>query len=612
MRIYQGRHNHNEGLTQMLTNTEQRLTAIREWLAQNNIDALLVPHEDEYLGEYVPAHNERLHWLTGFTGSAGAAVITQDKAAIFVDGRYTVQVTKEVPATLFEYRHLIEEPALDWILESLPAQSKVAIDPRMHNANWLNQAQAKLSAKHELAILENNPIDELWSDRPSPVVSQMILMPTESVGQSSESKRKQIAEIVVKAGADSAIITALDSVAWLLNIRGLDVSRLPVLLSHAILHSDASVEFFLDPSRIPAEFDSHVGQGVSVHHPESLQQQVEALSGKKVLVDPVTSNSWFKLVLQNSGAEVISQADPCLMPKAAKNAVEISGMKACHIRDGVAMVKFLTWLDAEVAVGNLHNEAVLSDTLEQFRREDPTLKDLSFDTISAAGSNAAMCHYNHENQPKPGQLEMNTLYLVDSGGQYLDGTTDITRTIAIGQPSKEMIKQFTLALKGHIGVARARFPKGTRGYQIDTLARQHLWAEGYDYDHGTGHGVGHFLSVHEGPQSISKRQIDVPLVEGMVLSNEPGYYRADAFGIRIENLELVVEIPTNGDFPVLTFESLTRCPIDQRNINVDMLTRPELAWLNEYHEKVWNDISPLVEGDVKEWLRSATQPLTHS
>ena len=408
------------------------------------------------------------------------------------------------------------------------------------------------------------------------------------------------------------MITALDSICWLLNVRGLDVSRLPVLLSHAILHSDSSVEYFLDPARLPAEFDAHVGSGVTVHHPEALQARLETLTGKNVLVDPATSNAWFKLVLQNAGASVVSKADPCLMPKAAKNAVEIAGMKACHIRDGVAMSKFLSWLDAEVVAGNLHDEAALADKLEAFRSEDPTLMDLSFDTISAAGGNAAMCHYNHENQPEPGKLELNTLYLVDSGGQYLDGTTDITRTIAIGQPSQEMIKQFTLALKGHIGVARARFPKGTRGYQIDTLARQHLWAEGYDYDHGTGHGVGHFLSVHEGPASISKKQIDVPLTEGMVLSNEPGYYRADAFGIRIENLELVVETPTNGDFPVLSFESLTRCPIDKRNINVDMLTRPELAWLNDYHQKVWDEISPLVEGNVKEWLRQATLPVAHS
>ncbi|CAI2319181.1 aminopeptidase P family protein [Vibrio parahaemolyticus] len=596
----------------MHNDTLSRVNAIREWLAQHNIDALLIPHEDEYLGEYVPAHNERLHWLTGFTGSAGAAVITQDKAAIFVDGRYTVQVTKQVPNELFEYRHLIEEPALDWIQDNLTANASVAIDPRMHSSAWLDMAQAKLAGKLELNILSSNPIDALWHDRPAPVVSDVRLMPTEAVGQSSESKRKEIAQLVTKAGADSAVITALDSICWLLNVRGLDVSRLPVLLSHAILHADSSVEYFLDPARLPAEFAAHVGTGVTVHHPEALQSRLEAMSGKKVLLDPAISNAWFKLVLQNAGASVIAAADPCLMPKAAKNEVEIAGMKACHIRDGVAMSKFLCWLDAEVAAGNLHDEATLADRLEAFRKEDPTLMDLSFDTISATGGNAAMCHYNHENQPEPGKLELNTLYLVDSGGQYLDGTTDITRTIAIGQPSAEMIKQFTLALKGHIGVARARFPKGTRGYQIDTLARQHLWAEGYDYDHGTGHGVGHFLSVHEGPASISKKQIDVPLTEGMVLSNEPGYYRADAFGIRIENLELVVETPTNGDFPVLSFESLTRCPIDKRNINVDMLTRPELAWLNDYHQKVWEQISPLVDGEVKEWLREATLPLAHS
>ncbi|EIO4083947.1 aminopeptidase P family protein [Vibrio parahaemolyticus] len=596
----------------MHNDTLSRVNAIREWLAQHNIDALLIPHEDEYLGEYVPAHNERLHWLTGFTGSAGAAVITQDKAAIFVDGRYTVQVTKQVPSELFEYRHLIEEPALDWIQDNLTTNASVAIDPRMHSSAWLDMAQAKLAGKLELNILSGNPIDELWHDRPAPVVSDVRLMPTKAVGQSSESKRKEIAQLVTKAGADSAVITALDSICWLLNVRGLDVSRLPVLLSHAILHADSSVEYFLDPARLPAEFAAHVGTGVTVHHPEALQSRLEAMSGKKVLLDPAISNAWFKLVLQNAGASVIAAADPCLMPKAAKNEVEIAGMKACHIRDGVAMSKFLCWLDAEVAAGNLHDEATLADRLEAFRKEDPTLMDLSFDTISAAGGNAAMCHYNHENQPEPGKLELNTLYLVDSGGQYLDGTTDITRTIAIGQPSAEMIKQFTLALKGHIGVARARFPKGTRGYQIDTLARQHLWAEGYDYDHSTGHGVGHFLSVHEGPASISKKQIDVPLTEGMVLSNEPGYYRADAFGIRIENLELVVETPTNGDFPVLSFESLTRCPIDKRNINVDMLTRPELAWLNDYHQKVWEQISPLVEGEVKEWLREATLPLAHS
>ncbi|PML54367.1 aminopeptidase P family protein [Vibrio lentus] len=592
--------------------TAERVAAVRAWLETNNLDAVIIPHEDEYLGEYVPAHNERLHWLTGFTGSAGAAVITRETAAIFVDGRYTVQVRKQVPAELFEYRHLIEEPALDWIINSLPQGSKVAFDPRMHTAAWLKGAQAKLAEKVELTTLSSNPIDELWSDRPEPVVSDVRLMATDAVGQSSESKRAEIAGLLKAKGADAAILTELDSICWLLNIRGLDVSRLPVVLSNAIIHADESVDLFLDPARIPAGFEAHVGNGIRVSHPSELEARLQSLESKNVSVDSGTSNAWYTLVLQNAGAHLIEAADPCLMPKAAKNDTEIAGMKACHIRDGVAMAKFLSWIDVEVAQGNLHNEAVLADKVQSFREQDPTLMDLSFDTISAAGGNAAMCHYNHENQPEPGQLEMNTLYLVDSGGQYLDGTTDITRTIAIGQPSDEMIQQFTLALKGHIGIARARFPQGTRGFQLDILARQHLWAEGFDYDHGTGHGVGHFLSVHEGPQSISKKLIDVPLVEGMVLSNEPGYYRADEFGIRIENLELVVELPTQGDFAVLTFESLTRCPIDKRNINVDLLTRPELAWLNDYHQKVWNDVSPLVEGDTLEWLRQSTTPLAHA
>lgn len=590
----------------------ERVSAIRAWLVANDFEAIIIPHEDEYLGEYVPAHNERLHWLTGFTGSAGAAVITQEKSAIFVDGRYTVQVRKQVPAELFEYRHLIEEPALDWIANTLPKGSNVAFDPRMHTAAWMNGAQAQLGSNYSLSAITENPIELAWNDRPQPVVSEMRLMATECVGQSCESKRQEIATIVAANQADANVLTELDSICWLLNIRGLDVSRLPVLLSHAIIHSDASVDFFFDPARLAEGFSAHVGSNVRVHHPDDLKACLDSFKDKRVSVDPATSNAWFTLALQNANATIVKAADPCLIPKAQKNAVEMAGMKACHIRDGVAMAKFLSWIDTEVAAGNLHNEATLADKVQAFRQEDPTLMDLSFDTISAAGGNAAMCHYNHENQPQPGQLEMNTLYLVDSGGQYLDGTTDITRTIAIGQPSAEMIQQFTLVLKGHIGIARARFPQGTFGCHIDVLARQHLWANGYDYDHGTGHGVGHFLSVHEGPQSISKKMIPVALMKGMVVSNEPGYYRADQFGIRIENLELVVDIETQGDFSVLGFESLTRCPIDKRNINIDMLTRPELAWLNAYHQTVWDEVSPLVEGSVKDWLQQATAPLSHN
>lgn len=592
--------------------TSQRIEQLRLWLAQQNFDALIIPHEDEFLGEYIPEHNERLLWATGFTGSAGAAVITQDKAAIFVDGRYTVQVRKQVPADVFEYRHLHEEPLLEWIKDTLETNAKVAIDARMHTAQWLKNATATVDDYVTLEVINSNPIDLIWADRPNVKVSDVRLMELELVGQSSADKRREIAQEVTKKNADAALLTQLDSICWLLNIRGLDVSRLPVLLSHAIIHADESVDFFLDPTRLPTNFIEHVGQGVRVHKPEALESTLQSLSGQKVLVDSATSNAWMSLVLADAGAELIEAADPCLLPKAAKNETEKAGMKACHIRDGAAMVKFLTWFDAEVESGTLHNEAVLADKLQAFREEDETLADLSFDTISAAAGNAAMCHYNHENQPEPGQLQMNSLYLVDSGGQYPDGTTDITRTLPVGTPRDEIKQQFTLVLKGHIGLASARFPKGTCGHQLDILARQHLWAQGYDYDHGTGHGVGHFLSVHEGPQGISKKVNTVALLPGMVLSNEPGYYRADEFGIRIENLELVVEIETKGDFSVLGFESLTRCPIDKRLINVDMLNRPELTWLNEYHQKVWSEVSPLVDGEVKEWLRQATAKLSYS
>ncbi len=596
----------------MHSQISQRIEQLRTWLTQQDFDALIIPHEDEFLGEYIPEHNERLLWATGFTGSAGAAVITKNTAAIFVDGRYTVQVRKQVPSEIFEYRHLHEEPLLEWIKETLPIGAKVAIDPRMHTTQWLKNAAKCIASIVKLATIDTNPIDLLWSDRPEVKVSDVRLMPLELVGQSSTDKRQEIAIELVKKNADAALLTQLDSICWLLNIRGLDVPRLPVLLCHAIIHADQSVDFFLDPARLPSDFSAHVGEGVRVHKPEQLAEKLQDLAEKKVLLDLTTSNAWISLKLANAGAEIIESADPCLLPKAAKNATEIAGMKACHIRDGAAMAKFLSWFDAEINAGKLHDEAVLADKLQGFREEDQTLADLSFDTISAAAGNAAMCHYNHQNQPKPGTLQMDSVYLVDSGGQYPDGTTDITRTLPVGTPSDDIKQQFTLVLKGHIGLAAARFPKGTFGHQLDILARQHLWSQGFDYDHGTGHGVGHFLSVHEGPQRISKVVNNTALIPGMVLSNEPGYYRADEFGIRIENLELVVEIATDGDFSVLGFESLTRCPIDKRLINIDMLNRPELAWLNDYHQKVWHDVSPLVTGETKEWLRQATAKLDYS
>ncbi|MGX9418577.1 aminopeptidase P family protein [Vibrio sp. WJH972] len=591
--------------------TFERISSIRQWLVENDLDAFIVPHEDEYLGEYIPAHNERLYWATGFTGSAGVAVITQKRAAIFVDGRYTVQVTKQVPESLFEFHHLIEDPFLTWVCSTLPNSSKVGFDPRMHRARWLENAQTSLNGALTLIPVDRNPIDELWLDRPQAILSPVRLMPLDLTGQSSQDKRTIIASKLKSSNLDCAILTQLDSICWLLNIRGLDVSRLPVLLSHAIIHNDSSVDFFISQDRIVEGFDLHVGPDVNVVDPILLQDYLNRLSNKRVLVDPVNTNSWITLTLQNTDAHIVNQDDPCLMIKAEKNSIEVKGMKSCHVRDGAAMVKFLTWLDQQVSTKNWLNEAQLSDQLELFRREDDTLVDLSFDTISAVGSNAAMCHYNHVDQVQPGTLSENSLYLVDSGGQYLDGTTDITRTIAIGTPSAEMKQQFTLVLKGHIALASARFPKGTTGHQLDILARQHLWSYGYDYDHGTGHGVGHFLSVHEGPQRISKAPNTIAMLPGMVVSNEPGYYRENCFGIRIENLELVVQFETDGDMSVLGFESLTRCPIDKRVIESSLLLDHEIHWLNQYHEKVWNDVSPLVEGDTLAWLKSATAPLDH-
>ncbi|WED21800.1 aminopeptidase P family protein [Vibrio sp. JC009] len=593
----------------MTQSISSRVDAIRAWLKEQNFDAIIIPHEDEFLGEYLPAHNERLQWATGFTGSAGAAVIAQDKAAIFVDGRYTVQVTKQAPSEIFDYCHLIQQPVSEWLKENLDKQSVVALDSKLHSKRWFDSLIATLEGKLSVTEIESNPIDQLWTDRPEAELSEIMLMESNYVGRNSENKREEISGLLTAQNVDAAILTQLDSICWLLNIRGLDVSRLPVILASAIIYSDSSMTLFLDPTRLPAEFQNHVGAGINVKHPDSLISEIQSLSGKTVLIDPNNSNAWFSRQLENADALIIHSDDPCLLPKAQKNATEAKGMKASHIRDGVAMAKFLSWLDSEVSSNKLHDEAELAEKLESFRREDPSLVDLSFDTISAASVNAAMCHYNHINQPSPTQLSMGSMYLVDSGGQYPDGTTDITRTIAIGTPTQEMKNQFTLVLKGHISLANAKFPTGTTGHQLDVLARQHLWANGFDFDHGTGHGVGHFLNVHEGPQRIAKVANSVALLPGMVLSNEPGYYREEEFGIRIENLEIVVEVETHGDFNVLGFESLTRCPIDKRCIEVSLLTPLEINWLDEYHQKVWNDLSALVESDVYNWLKQATSPI---
>ncbi|MDP5255823.1 MULTISPECIES: aminopeptidase P family protein [unclassified Vibrio] len=596
----------------MAMSTHDKVSALRKWMQHHHIDAIIVPREDEFLGEYVPAYNERLAWLTGFTGSAGAAVIgVEDQAGIFVDGRYTVQVKQQVPNDLFSYQHLIETPVLSWINAQFAKGSTIAIDPKLHSFAWLQQAQSKLS-NMTLKLLDSNAIDPLWQDRPTQTLTPLFVMPLEYCGQTSYDKRQQLAAQLQQQDIDAVVITALDSISWLLNIRARDISRLPVALCHAIADSQGRVTLFIDRDRVSDECIAHWGEGVQIVEPQQLQQYLQNFSNQNVQLDANSANAWFALHLQNAGAQIINQKDPCSLPKACKNDTEIKGMRACHIRDGVAMVRFLAWLDNEVTAGRLHDEATLADQLLSYRQQDERFVDISFDTISAAGSNAAMCHYNHKNQPAPKTLTLNSLYLVDSGGQYRDGTTDITRTVAIGQPTDDMKRMFTLVLKGHINIATARFPKGTCGYQLDSFARQPLWQQGYDFDHGTGHGVGHFLNVHEGPQNLSKRPVEVALQPGMIVSNEPGYYQDGGFGIRIENLELVTPVMTQGDRESYGFSSLTRCPIDLRCIDTTLLTETEIQWLNHYHQQVRDALLPLVEGDLAEWLTHATRPLVRS
>ena len=581
-------------------------------MASQGLDALIIPRADEYLGEYIPERNERLRWISGFTGSAGVVIVLQDRAVIFVDGRYTVQVRKQVPGDLFEVLHLLEDPHLPWLAGELDSGARVGVDPRLHPYRWYQDAEKTLGeAGIELVRTRENLVDACWEDRPEPLVSPALLQPESLTGRSSLGKRREIGASLAEQGADAALVFAADSMAWLLNIRGQDVPCLPVVLGYGLLFEDGRVQFFTDPAKIPKGFEAHVGEGVEAMPEEAAPAAFKALSGKKVLADPDTANARCHLDLLDAGAELIACTDPVILPKACKNAVEIDGMREAHIRDGVAVVRFLRWFDEEVAAGRLHTEAELSDRLYDFRTRGEHFREPSFDTISAAAVNAAMCHYNHLNTDEVTRLAMDSAYLVDSGGQYLDGTTDVTRTVAIGNPPDEIRRRFTLVLKGHIALDRALFPVGTTGTQLDVLARQFLWNEGLDYDHGTGHGVGSFLSVHEGPQRIGKQWNEHPLKPGMVLSNEPGYYKDGCYGIRCENLVVIREYQADTDDgpPMMAFEALTLAPFDQRLLEASLLTKGEADWIDRYHEQVFRELSPRLEEPDVEWLRQATRPL---
>ncbi len=590
----------------------ERLASVRAQMADLNLDAFVIPRADEYLGEYLPAQNERMLWISNFTGSAGVVIVLRERAAIFVDGRYTVQVRRQVSEDLFEILHLVETPHMAWLAGELAEGARVAYDPRMHPLNWQKSATGAL-AKNKVALVElkQNLIDLCWHDRPAADSKQAILLAQTYTGQGSSEKRKEIGAAIAAEGGAAALIFAADSVAWLLNIRGRDIPCLPLVLGFGLLRADGCMLFFTDPAKIPEGFAEHVGPGVEVLPEAAAAERFAELSGHRVLADPVTANAWCQLTLARAGAELIAVDDPVLLPKACKNPVEVQGMRDSHIRDGISEVRFLAWLDEEVAAGRLHTEGELSDQLFQFRSAGELFQDLSFDTISAAAGNAAMCHYNHTNVEAASSLEINSLYLVDSGGQYLDGTTDITRTVAIGEPNDEMKRRFTLVLKGHIALDQAVFPAGTTGSQLDILARQFLWQEGLDYDHGTGHGVGSFLSVHEGPQRIAKVGNSYALAAGMVVSNEPGYYKDDSYGIRCENLVVVRESEaTNSDGPqMLEFEALTMVPFDTRLLDVELLTDDELDWLNDYHAEVRSKIAPHLDSNTLTWLENATQPI---
>jgi Xaa-Pro aminopeptidase len=589
-----------------------RVRKLREELARRGLAGFIVPRADEHQGEYVPARARRLAWLSGFTGSAGVAVILAERAAIFVDGRYTLQVRDEVPAPLFEYRHLIEQPAADWIADNLGAGQVLGYDPWLHTVGEVERYQAAAAkAGGSLTALADNPVDAIWQDQPAAPLAPVVPHELRFAGKPAAEKRHEIAAAMAANNVDAAVLTAPDSIAWLLNIRGGDVPRTPLPLSFAILNRDASVELFIDRRKLAVGMENHLGNEVAVQPPGELGPALDRLgaAGKRVQLDPGSASAWIFARLGAAGAALHRAADPCQLPKACKNAVELAGTRAAHRRDGASLTSFLAWLSREASSGML-GEIAASDRLEAIRREGENFRELSFDTISGAGANGAIVHYRASPQSEK-RLLPGTLYLLDSGAQYLDGTTDVTRTIAIGEPSAEARDRFTRVLKGHIALATCRFPSGTTGSQLDVLARHALWQIGLDFDHGTGHGVGSYLNVHEGPQRISKVPNTQPLLPGMIVSNEPGYYKTGAYGIRIENLVIVTpctDLP-DAEREMLCFETLTLAPIDRNLVEPALLSREEIAWLDAYHARVRETLMPNVDAATAQFLAAATRPI---
>jgi Xaa-Pro aminopeptidase len=591
-----------------------RLAALREQLKADRLDGFVVPLTDEHMSEYVGSYAQRLAWLTGFEGSAGSAVVLPQEAAIFVDGRYTLQVRQQVSASEWSYQSVPETSITEWVKEHAPQGARIGYDPWLHSRDWVRQASEALSSRGAtLVAVQRNPIDAIWDDRPEASKAHLIVHPDQYAGKSAAQKRTEIADWLAAKGADAAVLSALDSIAWAFNVRGADVARTPVALAYAIVHADGTADLFVAAEKVGPDVRQHLGNGVRIHERTEFEPALAALKGKTVAVDPERAVAAIFAALETAGAKVLAVRDPTVLPKAIKNPAEIAGQKSAQQQDGAAIARFLKWVEEEAPKGEL-DELKASDRLEALRRESPDLRDLSFDTISGAGPNGAIVHYRSSEKTNR-KLEPGSLYLVDSGGQYVGGTTDITRTVAIGEPTAEMRDRFTRVLKGHIAVATALFPKGTRGSQLDSFARRPLWEAGLDYAHGTGHGVGSFLGVHEGPQRIApvgsaQSGGDEPLAAGMIISNEPGYYKTGEYGIRIENLVLVVEKQVEGaEKPMLGFETLTHAPIDRRLVVRDMLSAAELEWLNAYHAEVLAKIGPKLQGEDRAWLEKACAPV---
>jgi len=587
-----------------------RLAALREQLKANALDGFVVPLTDEHMSEYVGSYAQRLAWLTGFLGSAGSAVVLPEEAAIFVDGRYTLQVRSQVSADQWSYQSVPETSTTEWLKEHAPQGGRIGYDPWLHTRDWVTKAKEALASRGaELVAVARNPIDEVWTDRPEASKAHLVVQPDEYAGKGAPEKRTEIADWLTTHHADAAVLSALDSIAWAFNIRGADVTHTPVALAYALVNSDGTADLFVAGEKIGPEVRQHLGNGVRLHERAAFEGVLGELKGKTVVVDPERAVAAIFDALDKAGAKILPLRDPTILPKALKNDVEVAGQKAAQTRDGAVISRFLRWIDEEAPKGDV-DELIASDHLEALRRENPELRDLSFDSISGAGPNGAIVHYKSSEKTNR-KLETGTLYLIDSGGQYVDGTTDITRTLPIGEPTEEMRDRFTRVLKGHIAIATAVFPKGTRGSQLDSFARRPLWEAGLDYAHGTGHGVGSFLAVHEGPQRISpvgssQSGGDEPLAAGMILSNEPGYYKTGEYGIRIENLVLVVPREIDGaEKEMLGFETLTFAPIDRRLVDANMLDADELGWLNCYHAHVLAKIGPNLEGADLEWLQAA-------